>query len=1251
MLLLTAALPAFCAGTSTLYLSNTASGTTPAGMTLSTGKSSLTGWQPLATLGSGATTWLTGAQSLSIPAGTWNVILWTAPPSGSSVQRVDIVRTAADGTGATVLGSASLDILNTGIGNHPSTFSIALGAQTLANQRFAVVVTKTSGADGTLAFNGNDFPSRLEYPTGTVPPLVITGQPDNQTVYEGQSATFSVGAAASNGTLTYQWYLGTPASRVPIAGATSASYTTGALTVADNSNPYYHVIVKSPGAISLTSFNAKVTVLPAKITITRQSANPSVIEGQTATFSVEANSTNGVLSYQWYKGKAPSGVLVPGATSAAYTTPATVLSDSGAIYYVIVRGSAGSISITSYNAKLTVGPNTVAITTQPSNPSVVAGQTASLTVIASSTNGVLKYQWYKGIAPSGVLIPGATSATYTTPVTTAGDNGTIFYVIVGGSAGTTSVTSFNAKLTVVSAKITLTKQPSNQAVIVGQTASFAVIASSTNGVLNYQWYKGKTPSGVLIPGATAASYTTPATSLSDSPSYFYVIVGGSAGTTSVSSFNATLTVQSAVHITKQPVAQTVTIGQTATFSVTATTLGTASYQWCRAELGSSSYTPLSGATSASYKTAALTVAADNGAHFLVRVTDTSNNQYVDSTAALLTVTDGSTDNAHNPAFGPNVRVFQPTDTDIQSKLDTTYQAQKGLVNIGPGNQNDPQGSASAEMDDNRYAFLFKPGSYNADVKVGYYTHVVGLGDGPDNVTITGAVRTQDSLVQQVANPRGWNAGPGACVNFWRACENLAVTPTLGFIAYPEDDHNGMDAMPSNQYANTWAVSQAAPLRRIHINGYLRLWDHGWSSGGFMADSKVDGEVFSGSQQQWMTRSSSYGTWEQGLWNMVFVGCTGPTPLPTFTWLTQAVTMVPTVPTVMREKPFLTWDLTNGYSVVVPALRAAHSADVSWSDGSPAGTKLSLNTFYIAHSDLDTAQTINDQLSQGKHLFLTPGVYTLTDTIQVNNPDTVIYALGLPTLVAPVGKPALAIADVDGVKVAGELILDATVGSTTLLQVGAAATSAISHATNPTLLYDIVCRIGGARAGNAQTAVIINSKDVIGDNFWIWRADHGLGVGWTQNPCDTGVLVNGDNVTFYGLAVEHFNKIQTHWKGTGGKVYFYQSEIPYDVPSQAAYMDGSSNGYASYKVEIPAGVSNFTHEGHGLGVYSYYRDVDNTWTDHAFEAPTAAGITFEHLVTRWLNGGTNTGITHILNQTGDTATFGDNTDLAKTKGLY
>lgn len=546
-------------------------------------------------------------------------------------------------------------------------------------------------------------------------------------------------------------------------------------------------------------------------------------------------------------------------------------------------------------------------------------------------------------------------------------------------------------------------------------------------------------------------------------------------------------------------------------------------------------------------------------------------------------------------FGPNVLVFDPTmsSAQINDRINQLYNGQR-----------------FNEFGTNRYALLFKPGHYgdngDVDVRVGYYTHVMGLGNSPDDVVIKGAVRTQD------APPNGpVDGGPGALTNFWRATENLAVIPTLGSINYP-------NAVPKNQ--NVWAVSQAAPLRRVHIMGTLRLFELGWSSGGFLGNSKVDNQIVSGSQQQWFTRNSAFGNWVDGNWNMVFIGSTGA--LPGGQWPAAPFTFVDKTP-VVREKPFLTYNAaTNLYSVMVPNLRR-DSVGVDWAPG----TSLPLTNFYIARSDTDSAATINAALQQGKHLILTPGVYHLNDTIKVNNPNTIILGIGLPTLTNDNALPAMTIADVDGVQLAG-VLFDAGANSVnTILQVGENG-SQKSHSANPTFLFDVFCRIGGAHAGVAKSCVTINSNDVVGDYFWLWRADHGNNVGWNVNVADTGLIVNGNNVTLYGLMVEHFEKYQTMWNGENGKVYFYQSEIPYDPPSQAAWMNGAKRGYASYKI---ADTVN-THTAYGLGIYNFFRDAD-VFLDSAIEAPLNCGMNFNHMVTFWLDGHPNSGITHIINNEG------------------
>ena len=111
---------------------------------------------------------------------------------------------------------------------------------------------------------------------------------------------------------------------------------------------------------------------------------------------------------------------------------------------------------------------------------------------------------------------------------------------------------------------------------------------------------------------------------------------------------------------------------------------------------------------------------------------------------------------------------------------------------------------------------------------------------------------------------------------------------------------------------------------------------------------------------------------------------------------------------------------------------------------------------------------------------------------------------------------------------------------------------------------------------------VNSSNVIIDNIWAWRADHGNPgtVGWTINTAKHGVIINGDNVVAYGLAVEHFQEYQTIWNGENGIDYFYQSEMPYDPPTQADFSHQGISGFASFKVQD--WVRNF--QGFGMGVY-------------------------------------------------------------------
>ncbi|MFD9824393.1 RICIN domain-containing protein, partial [Streptomyces violascens] len=486
--------------------------------------------------------------------------------------------------------------------------------------------------------------------------------------------------------------------------------------------------------------------------------------------------------------------------------------------------------------------------------------------------------------------------------------------------------------------------------------------------------------------------------------------------------------------------------------------------------------------------------------------------------------------AGTPDFGPNVTVFDPSmsASAIQGRLNQVFAQQEK-------NQFGAQ----------RHALLFKPGTYSADANVGFYTQVAGLGLSPDDVTINGAVHAEAD----------WFQG-NATQNFWRSAENLSVNPTGG--------------------SDRWAVSQAAPYRRMHVRGDLQLDDGGWSSGGLIADSKIDGQVRSGSQQQWLSRNTQWGSWSGANWNMVFVGDVNA---PANTFPNPPYTTVAQSP-VTREKPFLYVDGAGAYKVFVPALRT-NTQGTTWAGGNQPGSSLGIDTFRTVKPGA-TAGDINQALAQGKNLLFTPGVYHLDQTLNVTRPDTVVLGLGLATLVPDNGITAMDVADVDGVNVAGLLIDAGTTNSATLMRVGPSGATA-RHSADPTSLHDVFFRIGGAGVGKATQSLVVNSSDVIGDHMWLWRADHGSGVGWTSNTAANGLTVNGNNVTMYGLFVEHYQQHQVIWNGNGGRTYFFQNEMPYDPPGQGSWMNGSTRGYDAYKVASKV----TSHEAWGLGSYCYF----------------------------------------------------------------
>jgi hypothetical protein len=529
----------------------------------------------------------------------------------------------------------------------------------------------------------------------------------------------------------------------------------------------------------------------------------------------------------------------------------------------------------------------------------------------------------------------------------------------------------------------------------------------------------------------------------------------------------------------------------------------------------------------------------------------------------------------DPDFGPNVYVFDGSmdSKTIQSTIDAIYAQQQG-AEFGPG----------------RYALLFKPGGYGIDVKLGYYMQAAGLGLQPASTSITSSLQTL-----------GDAHGNNTLVNFWRGAENFMAVPTSG--------------------QDTWAVSQGTFYRRIYLLGDLKLDDGSWSSGGFIADCQITGQVNSGTQQQWVTRNSVIGNWVGSNWNFVYVGVANA---PNTSFPTPPYTSVSHTP-VVAEKPFVYIDGTGAWQVFVPAVRQNTQAP-SWEGRKPAGTSIPISQFYIAKPGT-TAAEFNAALAQGKHLLITPGVYQLDDSIKVTRPNTVVLGLGYATLQPNNGVVAVDVADVDGVHLAGLLVQAGATSSDALVRFGPAGSHG-NHGANPSTMHDVFLRIGGNGVGKSKQAIVVNSGNVIIDNTWVWRADHGDGVGWTINTSDTGLAVNGDNVTVYGLFVEHHQKAQVQWNGQNGRTYFFQNEMPYDPPNQAAWMDGPHRGFPAYQV----GDNVRSHEAWGLGSYCIFADDPTIVSDRAIAAPQNPNVKFHSMITFSLGGGQGT-IAHVVNTTG------------------
>ena len=513
--------------------------------------------------------------------------------------------------------------------------------------------TPPEGSEGTFTFtikaNTGMPPDYVQAFTLTVNP----GVPTPPAITSPAAATFVIDSEAVMFTVTATGYpkpvLSTPG---PLPGGVtftdngnSTATLTGTPTV-PGSYPFPITAANgvSPNAIQYFT----LTVAPAPQTppaITFHPTSQTVVVGQSAAFTVVATGTE-PLSYQWRR----NGANITGANSPSYDTGATTMADNGALFSVVVLNPFGSVTSNSATLRVTGAPVAPSITAQPANRTVTAGQTATFSVGVNGTEP-LSYRWRK----NGSDIPGAVSASYTTPATTTADNGSTFAVVVQNSIG--SVTSNNATLTVNPAPVAPSiSSASTTTFTVGSAGSFTVTASGQPTPTLSSW--GTLPLGVTFTpngNGTATLAGTPAAGTQNS---YQVTITAANGVAPNATQYFTLIVNPAPvtppAITTQPANQAVTAGQTATFAVVATGTAPLSYQWWK------NGTSIGGATFASYTTPATTT-ADNGSTFSVVVTNSAAS--VTSNGAILTVTAAAT----APAI-----TAQPANRTVTAGLTATF---------------------------------------------------------------------------------------------------------------------------------------------------------------------------------------------------------------------------------------------------------------------------------------------------------------------------------------------------------------------------------------------------------------------------------------------------------------------------------------------------------------------------------------------------------------------------------------------------
>ena len=596
---------------------------------------------------------ISGSATVTVPSPVITIATQPSSTTASTAGEASFSVSAAATSGATISyqwqkqESGAGDFTNISAATSPTLSLSGLTHLGDNGDVYRVVLSSTDGAASVTSLAA----------TLSVAAPVITiqsGSPQDFTIAEGGSLALVVySTVLGSSTRSYQWQKQAAGGSgfVNVSGGTESSLTLALLALGDSGSKYRCIVSGSDGAASVTSREATVTVVVASvITITSQPTSQQAASNA-ATFSVTATVTGGAtLSYQWQKQESGAGSFsnVTGATSRTLSlTGLTSSSDDNDFYRVVVSATGGAASVTSQAAKLSFATIAVIqITSQPASQTVVGGS-ATLTVSATVTQGAaIFYQWQKRESGSAAYsdILSATSATLTlTGLSSAFDNQDAYRVSISATGGAARVTSDEAVLTVTPTPyIVIESHPASRFASAGQ-ANFTVLARAIEFTsLSYQWQKQDAGTGPFNPvaGANLATITlTGLTSIADNGDVYRVVVSGTNGAASVTSFPATLTVPlPEITLLSQPRSVLASAG-TATFSVAASiSYGSLRYQWRKREAGASTFSDMAGSTSSVLSLSGLTPAADNTDSYCVVVSAADGSGVsVTSDAATLNV--------------------------------------------------------------------------------------------------------------------------------------------------------------------------------------------------------------------------------------------------------------------------------------------------------------------------------------------------------------------------------------------------------------------------------------------------------------------------------------------------------------------------------------------------------------------------------------------------------------------------------------